>query len=269
MSVPQRRRALLASLTAAALVFPVAVAPGTSNAAVFAAGHAPQAPVHLTVGDHAKPLNVEGTPMFGWRPRDVDPGEVQSAYQVVVRTAPPTGRAEVVWDSGKVSSSRQEYVPYAGPSLAHGASYTWTVRTWDRTGKQSKWSRPASFDIGLRDQDWQASWIRRTTTEADDYTLARKDITVGASPVVRARAYVTAGHQYALHLNGKVVDRGPAFAYPDDAFYRTVDVTDKLRAGEKATIGALYHWYGSGQGRPRGERGLLVRLVIDHADGSR
>jgi alpha-L-rhamnosidase len=235
---------------------------------VFAAGHAPQAPVELSVGDQAKPLNVQGTPMFGWRPRDVDPGEVQSAYQIVVRSNPPTGRSQTVWDSGKVTSSQQEYVAYAGPALEPGASYTWTVRTWDRTRKESKWSRPASFDVGLRDEDWQASWIRRATTEADDYTLARKDITVGASPVVRARVYVTASHQYALHLNGEVVDRGPAFSYPDDGFYRTVDVTKKLQAGEKATLGALYHWYGSGQGRPRGDRGLLMRLVIDHADGT-
>ncbi|GLZ05113.1 hypothetical protein Acsp03_25790 [Actinomadura sp. NBRC 104412] len=269
MSLPRTRRALLASVSAASLLVPVVAMPGTSNAAVFAAGHAPKAPVELTVGDRAEPLNVQGTPLFGWRPRDADPGEVQSAYQIVVHTDPPTGRAKTVWDSGKVTSSRQEYVPYAGPALEHGASYTWKVRTWDKTGKKSSWSRPASFDIGLRDEDWQAYWIRRATTEADDYTLARKDITVGASRVVRARVYVTASHQYALHLNGEVIDRGPAFSYPDEGFYRTVDVTDKLRAGRQATIGALYHWYGSGQGRPRSERGLLVRLVIDHADGSR
>ncbi|MFF5262733.1 family 78 glycoside hydrolase catalytic domain [Actinomadura viridis] len=270
MTSPRPRRALLASLTAAALLVPVVAAPGTSGAAVTAAGHAPQAPVELSVGDRTRPLNVEGTPLFGWRPRDVDPGEIQSAYRIVVRTDPATGgEGETVWDSGKVTSGRQEYVPYAGPALEPGAAYTWTVRTWDRTGRASAWSRPASFETGLRDQDWQASWIRRTTAEADDYTLARKDITVGPSPVVRARIHVAASHQYALHLNGEVVDRGPAFNYADDGYYRTVDVTSRLRAGRPATLGALYHWYGGGQGRPKGEPGLLVRLVVDHADGSR
>ncbi|MEW2353922.1 family 78 glycoside hydrolase catalytic domain [Spirillospora sp. NPDC029432] len=274
MSVPRKpaprtpfarpRRVLLASVTAAALLAPVAAFPGTANAAVFAAGHAPKAPVHLTVGDRAEPLNVEGTPMFGWRPRDTDPGEVQSAYQIVVKAG---GRK--VWDSGRVASSRQEYVPYAGPALAPGTAYTWTVRTWDRTGKKSGWSRPAAFETGLRDQDWQASWIRRTTAEADDYTLARKDIAVGRSRVVRARVHIAASHQYALHINGEVVDRGGTFSYPDDGFYRTVDVTDKLHEGRQATIGALYHWYGSGQGRPKGEPGLLMRLVIEHVDGER
>ncbi|GAA2459133.1 glycoside hydrolase family 78 protein [Actinomadura vinacea] len=269
MPTPRRRRALIASLTAAALFVPVVAAPGTSGAAVRAVGDAPQAPVLLTVGDRAAPLNVQGTPMFGWRPRDADPGEVQSAYQIVVRTDPVKGREKTVWDSGKVTSARQEYVPYAGPALEPGAAYTWAVRTWDRTNRRSGWSRPAAFEAALRDQDWQASWIRRTTAEADDYTLARKDITVGDSRVVRARVHIAASHQYALHLNGEVVDRGPAFSYPDDGFYRTVDVTGRLRAGQKAVLGALYHWYGSGQGRPKGEPGLLMRLVIDHADGSR
>lgn len=252
----------LAALTGAAAA---AVAlPGTAQAAV-GAGHAPQAPARLTVGDQARPLNVEGAPLFGWTPRDRDPGEVQTAYEIAVRDASGT----TVWDSGRVRSGAQEYVRYAGPALASEASYTWTVRTWDRTGKRSPWARPAAFDTGLADGEWRAAWIRRTTGEADDYTLARKDFTVGKSKVVRARVHIAAGQQYALHLNGETVDHGPAFEYPDDGYYRTVDVTAKLKAGQAATIGALYHWYGSGQGRPKGEPGLLVRLVIDHADGTR
>ncbi|MFD0684806.1 family 78 glycoside hydrolase catalytic domain [Actinomadura fibrosa] len=252
-------------LAAAVTVAAATVAlPGTAQAALRA-GHAPQAPTGLTVGDRTRPLNVEGAPLFGWTPRDRDPGEIQTGYEIAVRTA----SGKTVWDSGRVRFGSQEYVPYAGASLKPETTYTWKVRTWDRTGKSSPWSRPASFDTGLADGDWQAIWIRRTTGEADDYTLARKDFTVGASKVVRARAHIAAGQQYALHLNGKEVDRGPAFEYADDGFYKTVDVTSELKAGKHATIGALYHWYGSGQGRPKGEPGLLLRLVIDHADGTR
>ncbi|MBD2895513.1 Alpha-L-rhamnosidase [Actinomadura sp. RB99] len=252
--------AAAATMTAAAVV----ALPGTAQGAVKA-GHAPQAPASLTVGDQARPLSVEGAPRFGWRPRDVDPGEVQSAYEIAVRDA----SGKTVWDSGRVTSASQEYVPYAGPALASEATYTWKVRTWDRTGKASPWSRAASFDTGLSDGQWGASWIRRTTAESDDYTLARKDFTVGASPVVRARVHISADQQYDLRLNGETVDRGPAFEYADDLFYKTVDVTSRLKAGGDATLGAVYHWYGSGQGRPKGEPGLLVRLVIDHADGTR
>lgn len=265
MHAHRPRRALLSSVTAATLLAATAVGlPGTAQAALKA-GHAPQAPAHLTVDDQFRPLNVEGAPLFGWWPRDRDPGEIQTAYEIEVRDASGT----VVWDSGRVRSGRQEYVAYTGRALASGAAYTWRVRTWDRTGKRSPWSRPASFDTGIRDGDWDAHWIRRATDDPDEYTLARRDFTAGRSEVVRARVHVAAGQQFVLHLNGEAIERGAAFAHPDEGFYETVDVTSKIRAGRENTIGALYHWYGSGQGRPKGAPGLLVRLVIEHADGTR
>ncbi|TKG65277.1 hypothetical protein FCN18_27620 [Prauserella endophytica] len=254
----RRGTAVLAVVAGLATAGPAVVA---STAAPR--GHAPGTPVDLTVGDRDRPLNVEGAPLFGWRPVDRDPGEIQTAYQIVVRKD-----GERVWDSGRVASGSQEYVAYAGPELAPATGYTWTVRTWDRTGKPSPWARQAAFDTGLRDGDWQASWIRRTTAEADDYTLARKEFTLGRSPVVRARVYIAASHQYALHVNGTVVDRGGAFACPDAGYYRAVDVTRQLRAGGKAVVGVQYHWYGRGQGRPAGEPGMLLRLEVDHADGT-
>ncbi|HEX2874028.1 MAG TPA: family 78 glycoside hydrolase catalytic domain [Polyangiaceae bacterium] len=227
-------------------------------------GSAPLAPLGLTVSDRARPLNVEGAPLFGWLPQD-GPNELQSAYQIeVTRVSDQT----VVWDSDKVLSSAQAYVAYAGPALTAQTSYSWKVRTWDRGDQASPYSAAAEFDTGLGDADWGASWIRRTSTEADDYTLARKELDVTVSPVTRARAYLSASHQAELRLNGVVVDRGPAFAYPGEGYYQASDVTAQVVAGKPLAIGVIYHWYGSGQGRPAGERGLLLRLVIDHADGT-
>jgi alpha-L-rhamnosidase len=40
--------------------------------------------------------------------------------------------------------------------------------TWDASDLASPESAPASFDVGLSDDDWKASWIRRSTSEADD-----------------------------------------------------------------------------------------------------
>ncbi|WP_433185882.1 family 78 glycoside hydrolase catalytic domain [Actinoallomurus sp. CA-150999] len=257
-----RLPAALTAAGAAAVLLAALSAPGTAPAWA-GVDHAPLAPSGLTIGDQTRPLNVEGRPAFGWLPRDVDPGEVQTAYQIKISDGRKT-----VWDSGKVTSSQESYV--AGPDgLARGASYTWTVRTWDRAGKTSPWARPAAFDTGLADADWQANWIRRTTAEKDDYTYARKEFAVGRSPVVRARVYVAASQQYDLHVNGRLVDRGAAFSYPGEGYYKTVDVTRLLRPGGTAAVGALYHWYGPGQGRPSGEPGLLMRVVVDHADGTR
>ncbi|MEE6258831.1 family 78 glycoside hydrolase catalytic domain [Plantactinospora sonchi] len=228
-------------------------------------GHAPQAPTELTVDDRERPLNVEGTPRFGWLPRDRDPGEVQSAYRITVADA--SGRT--LWDSGKVRSGQQSYVPYGGPALRSGSAYRWTVRTWDRTGRVSP-AASGGFETGISDAEWEgANWIRRTTSDADDYTLARTEVRPGHSRVVRARVYTAADHTYELYLNGQRADRGTSFGYPGEDYYQAADVTRLVRAGEPLAIGVRYHWYGSGQGRPAGARGLLLKLVVEHADGSR
>jgi alpha-L-rhamnosidase len=209
-------------------------------------------------------LNVEGAPVFGWL-LPAAGNELQSAYQIVVSRVADDA---MVWDSEKVVSSQQSYVGYAGPALANQTSYSWQVRTWNRSDQPSPWSAPALFDTGLSDQDWDASWIRRTSSEADDYTLARAELAVTESPITRARTYLAASHQAELYLNGVLVDRGSAFAYPGEGYYQATDVTEHVKAGQALALGAIYRWYGSGQGRPAGERGLLVRLVIDHADGT-
>ncbi|MFG2053165.1 family 78 glycoside hydrolase catalytic domain [Micromonospora sp. NPDC048930] len=228
-------------------------------------GHAPAAPAALTVDDRTLPLNVEGTPRFGWLPQDADPGETQTAYRITVTAA----GGDLVWDSGKVASDQQSYVPYGGPALQAGAAYEWTVRTWDRTDQQSA-PGTGAFETGISDSQWEgASWIRRATTEADDYTLARTEVRPGASPVVRARAYTAADHTYELYLNGTRADRGTSFGYPGEDYYQAADVTDLVTAGEPLAIGVRYHWYGSGQGRPAGARGLLMKLVVEHVDGTR
>jgi alpha-L-rhamnosidase len=238
---------------------------GPAAAAGRAAGHAPSAPAGLLVNDRTHPLNVEGTPVFGWLPSDADTGEVQTAYRITVAEA----EGPRVWDSGRVTSGEQSYVPYRGPALRPGAAYAWAVWTWDRTGRQSP---PATgqFETGITDAHWDgAAWIRRTSTDADDYTLARTEVTIAASPVVRARTYTAADHTYELFLNGRRADRGTSFGYPGEDYYQAADVTSLVKAGRPLAIGVRYHWYGSGQGRPAGTRGLLSKLVVEHADGSR
>jgi alpha-L-rhamnosidase len=260
----EHRKVVFAALLVALLV---AVLSGCRPATPAAAGGAssrPSAPAALSVGDRARPLNVEGAPLFGWLPQD-GPNELQSAYQIrVTRERDQV----VVWDTDKVVSSEQSYVAYAGPPLASQTSYAWTVRTWDRDDQASPWATPAGFDTGLSDANWGASWIRRDSSEPDDYTLARQEVAITASPVTRARAYIAANHQYELRLNGVLVDHGSSFSYPGEGYYQATDVTDRISAGLPLAIGVVYHWYGPGQGRPAGERGLLVRLVVEHADGS-
>src|SRR4051812_33726337 len=98
-------------------------------------------PTQLTVGDNARPLNVEGAPQFGWMPASTKGNDVQSAYEVKVAKAD----GSTVWDSDKVASSSQSYVAYGGPALAHGGADTWTGRTWGKDGGASDWGAEAAF----------------------------------------------------------------------------------------------------------------------------
>jgi alpha-L-rhamnosidase-like protein len=266
------------ALTAAVALLTVATAGAGGVNATAAPGpgrdHAPSTPTGLVVDDRTNPLGVQGTPHFGWLPQDRDGDEVQTAYQLVV-----TRGGAPVWDSGKVPSSAESWVPYAGPALAPGSTYSWAVRTWDRAGLDSPFGR-ARFDTGLSDQDWSgAQWIRRATTGNDaqnDYTLARKTLAVSAgSPVVRARAYVASMGDWALHVNGTTVDHTSSYGYPGEGYYDVSDITAQARAGRALTVGVLYHYWSckcqgraNGPSAPEGPSGLLVKVIVDHADGT-
>ena len=243
------------------------------RAATSSARQAP-APVDLTVDGLVAPLGVDDVPEFAWRLADTRRGATQSAYRVVVTTRPSsTGvHAHRVWDSGRVVSARQAFVRYGGPALPSDSAFSWTVQVWDQAGLRGPFARRAIFATALHNTDWLASWIRRAkpgVPDPDEYTFARREMTLSPATITRARAFVSGSHQFELWINGVRVAKGPSFSYPSEQYYQAVDVTSVLRAGAANAIGALYHWYGSGQGRPKSAPGLIVQLVVDHADGSR
>ena len=91
---------------------------------------APGAPTHLTVDDLAHPLGLDVTDVFfAWQLGDSSRGAAQSAYRISVSTGGTT-----TWDSGKVHSAAQAFIPYAGPALRPDSVYQWTVQTWSTGG---------------------------------------------------------------------------------------------------------------------------------------
>jgi alpha-L-rhamnosidase len=112
-------------------------------------------------------------------------------------------------------------------------------------------------------------WVRGSTTrEADEYTLARTVVDVPAGEIVRARSYLAGSHTAELYLNGVRAERMSNYGYPGEGYYQATDVTDLVTPGEPLAIGAMLHWFSGGQGRAAGEPGLLLRLVLEYADGS-
>ena len=259
--------------------------PSRTGARPAGAGGGPGAPTGLRTSGLLAPVGLGPDDVFfSWHVGDPRRDATQSAHQVVVAGSD----GAVVWDSGRVASGAQAFVAYAGPPLRPDSAYTWTVRTWDGAGRPGPFSLPARFDTGLTDPDWRAQWVRRMTVEAPDdpttfqaeeqfglwparaeYTYLRREAALAPSPIVRARAYVSADQLYELYVNGSMVGKGQAYQFPDAHYYETWDVTHLLRPGRPNAFGILYTWQGPAKGHPAGVPGAIARVTVDHADGTR
>ena len=288
MRVGRQCRAVLVVVVAAMAM----LAPLAGGGVAGAASGGPGAPLWLTVDGLAAPVGIGLTDAyFGWHVGDSRRGAVQSAYRIVVSrptlAGPRHGAAPVVWDSGKIVSTAQAFVTYGGPALAPDTTYRWTVQTWDGSGVGGPLAPAGTFDTGLDDGDWHADWVKRPTVEAldtpetfnvqnttgvwankDEYSYVRKEAKLGGSPIVRARAYVSADQQYELYVNGSMAAKGEAYAYPDSQYYETTDITHLLKAGKANVFGIIYGWQGPGKGRPEGTPGVIARMTVLHANGA-
>jgi alpha-L-rhamnosidase len=174
-----------------------------------------------------------------------------------------------VWDSGKVATDRQAFVPYGGPSLAADSVYHWTVSTADGAGRWSEPSRPATMTTGLRVADWSALWLRPGPANPgeEEYSYLRTTRALPEGTVAYATAYVAGAHKYQLWANGSRVATGPSFCFPDEQYYQATDVTRSVIPGRPNAVGILHHWYGPGRGRPTSAPGVLVQVTVHYADG--
>lgn len=226
----------------------------------------------------AQPLGVDvPRPRFSWVAVAPGYGATQTAYQILVASAPEllTPESADVWDSGQVESARTFGIEYGGPAAAR-TRYHWTVRLWspDEVGE---WAEPSWFETGLLDEGFGAAqWIGGTT---DSAPLLRRGFTVDGT-VKRARLYAS-GLGYAdLRLNGHAVSDAvldPGFtAYDRTVLYVTHDVTSLVRAGDNV-VGAelgrgffgltsvnVWRWHDAPwTADPR----LIARLVVEYDDG--
>jgi alpha-L-rhamnosidase len=232
----------------------------------------PEAPDHLRSCDKVNPAGTDENPYFGWYVNDPDDNEIQTAYQILVASSPDNLASDNgdIWDSGQVSSGKQNYIYYQGNTLSPATRYYWKVRTWDRDGNAGSYSAAAKFDTGLfTGSDWAgAKWIKRDIKVADDYTYFRKKFMLPNKTIRRAIVYVTASHKYELYLNSKLVGKGPAYHYPQYQYYNAYDITSEVEAGAENAFACLTHWFGGGQGRPTSSRGFLLKAVIEYTDST-
>ncbi|BCX47915.1 hypothetical protein HAHE_18230 [Haloferula helveola] len=233
----------------------------------------PGAPTDLRVDDVTGPVGTSAVPYFGWHGNDPDPHEVQSAYQILVASSAANLAAGTgdLWDSGQVASDRQNHVTYAGAPLASDRRIYWKVRTWDRDGNAGPYSAPASFVVGLSlDSNWAgAEWIRRNSPDNDDYTYFRHQWVAPDKTVERATVYIAAAHKYALYCNGTLIGKGPSYHHPQYQYYNAFDISSEVLADAVNQFAIFTHWFGGGQGRPAGQRGVIMKAIVRYTDGTK
>jgi len=196
--------------------------------------------VDLRCNYAVNPLGVDSAnPRLFWKMESNVRGQRQIAYQILAASlgknlAHDNGD---LWDSGKVSSDETIQISYAGAVLKSSQQVFWKVRVWDKDGKVSAWSKPATWTMGvLNDADWQAKWIGAADTNIPSLLL-RREFTVKPG-LRRALANVCGLGQYELTLNGKKAGDdflSPGWTkYDKTCLYDTRDITDLLRNGKNA-----------------------------------
>jgi alpha-L-rhamnosidase len=162
--------ALVAALAMTLAVLGINPSPST------AAGAGTIAVEGLQANARTNPLGIAGDdPTLSWRSTSTARGVVQTAYEVRVGSS---AGSDDVWSSGKVDSSDQLDVRYAGPDLASQTRYYWQVRVWDGQDQASDWSAAAWFETGILDAgEWTGDWIGKGAGgEIDKWTDYTADI---------------------------------------------------------------------------------------------
>lgn len=228
----------------------------------------------------SNPLGVDvPAPRLFWKLQSSSRDEHQTAYQILVATAPEILAMDQgdPWDSGKVTSDKTTQIPYQGRPLKSSQQVFWKVRVWDKNGNVSAWSQPATWTMGLLSEaQWQAHWI---AARADSETLLlRREFTVKPG-LKRAIAHVSGLGQYELSVNGhKAADDllSPGWTrYDKTCLYDTRDLTTSVREGHNA-IGLLlgngmYNVKGGRYSKFKGSFGPLkaiMQLRLEYADGT-
>ncbi len=109
------------------------------------------------------PLGVDRpNPRLCWRVAGHQRGQMQTAYRILVASSADrlAGDTGDLWDTGKVASDQTLHIAYAGKPLTSSQQAFWKVRVWDAAGKESAWSKPGVWTMGvLAESEWKAQWI--------------------------------------------------------------------------------------------------------------
>lgn len=251
------------------------------------------------------PAGTGMTPNFSWILKSDKPGEIQTAYQIIICSEKEITRKYIgdIWHSGKILSGLSTWILYPGHELEPGKKYFWSVRVWDENDKPTHWSTIGNFVTGLFDKsDWNnARWIgyedipdslllvpgvhgagdnlgdvakKRSTVPyfRKEFSLKKK--------IKQAFVFVCGLGQYELYINGeKIGDRflSPGWSdYRKTCLYNSFDVTENLIKGLNS-LGTIVGngFYNINRERYRklviayGAPKMILKLEVHYSDGSK
>ena len=203
---------------------------------------------NLRVENWDEPLGIDTSePRFSWQMTSdkkiatphSDRGSEnvrQTAYQIVV-----SGDQGELWNSGRIESNQQLWVPYGGQSLKSNTHCTWKVKVWTTAG-ETAWSSEKHFSIGLLDEGkWSGYWIGLErllpNEERGMHTrmaarYLRKEFQLKDKDIKRATAYVAGIGLHEFYVNGQRMGDGVLQPVPSDyrktIYYHTYDVTESI-----------------------------------------
>ena len=197
----------------------------------------------LTCEGLTEPLAIDSVlPHFSWKIASKAP-MAQAAYEIQVAGSEQSLRKgdAPLWASGRIASSDQVMVPYAGASLASRQLAWWRVRVWNADGKVSRWSAPQRFGIGvIGDDALKGAFIGAVPGEGRAPML-RKSFSVpsfckGTTALLRVNSL---GYHEA-YLNGKKVSDAvlapPVSQLDKRSLTVTYDMSRLLRKGENEIV---------------------------------
>jgi len=265
----------------------------------------PVSVLNLKCDSRINPLGITiENPHLSWEIHAAERDTRQKSYHILVADSPVNLQNENgnIWDSKPVKSDQSVHVEYSGTPLSPEKKYYWKVKVISQSGKESPWSEPATWQMGLLSaKDWDnAQWISYENlpepmrvvpgVHGDGKELGSKAVKRSVVPQFRkefkiekqiknATLYISGLGHYEASINGQKIGKSflaPGWTnYDKVSLYNTYDVTGFLKSGKNA-IGVIVGngFYNINRERYRkliiayGYPKMIGKLKIDYTDGS-
>ena len=240
--------------------------------------------VNLRVENLDIPMGIDtAEPRFSWMLTSDKKDVLQTGYHIIVSS----DKGEV-WNTGRVESREQLWIPYRGQHLKGGQHLTWRVKVFTNKG-ETDWSGEQQFSIGLlTESQWGGRWIGLESLQPGEQTgqhsrlaarYLRKVFTLEDKPVRRATAYVAGLGFYRFfvgeqEVGGHVMLKPAPSDYRKTIYYNTYDVTRLLKGG-KVAVGMILgngKFFAPRQNKPYknatfGLPKCRLNIIVEYEDG--